>query len=155
MSKYKQSRSSVNDALQGLNKIIKNLNEDYEKYTAKPDHSAKAAFFMQSRIGELTSILLEIDEFIESSNAEVLQTAKKAAEKDETINKLITICLFHGITNINYYMSLRINDIIALSNFYDPVTKQTTHFYQTPLAFMPNSPIKADKQLTELFKPRA
>ena len=110
---FNQNRLKLVDAITQLQNQITNLKEDLQRYQVKPNASEKFVFFKQQQIKVLENVAETFTESMESNNQTFQSNQKDIARLNTDVFKLQGICLYHGIIDINRYMRMEKNKLIA------------------------------------------
>ncbi len=112
ISNYNTNRLRLRDALKEFEQQIQSLTEDLERYRQKENASEKYIFYKQQQIGSLKNTIEIFIEFQENSTMQLIENSKEISKLNTRIFKLEGVCLYHGISNLNYYLRMRTNALI-------------------------------------------
>jgi chromosome segregation ATPase len=96
---------NIADAITQLENQINALQEDLTRYKTRIDASEKFVFFKQQQIEILKTSKAGIIDFIETTNAQILQQQKEIGKLKNQKFKLEGICFLHGISNVLSYLN--------------------------------------------------
>jgi hypothetical protein len=128
---FNQNRLKLVDAITQLQNQITNLKEDLQRYQDRPTASEKYVFFKQQQIKVLENVAETFTENMESNNQAFQDNQKEIAKLNTDVFKLQGICLYHGIIDINRYMRIEKNKLIAYVQ-----TAFKEKWYQIPFGIM-------------------
>lgn len=100
------------EIIESLCKLYDVLCEDRDRYFFKKKEHDFIYKQLDNKCIELSNIIDLVRES-EEKNKELINKLKKSIElKNEEIEKLIGVCLFHGINDLDYYMKFKLSHII-------------------------------------------
>lgn len=123
---YHKKRLELSDALNEFKKQIEVLVKDLENYKLNPKANEKYIYFKNQQILSLKSILETFNDFQDTSNGQILSYEKEIGKLNNKVFKLEAVCLYHGITDLDYFMRMT-NDVIIsnVKRCYDENWRQT------------------------------
>lgn len=112
MQNFNNNRLNIFDAVEQQQKQIDSLKADLERLRANPKATDRLIFFKEQQIKVFESVIETILEY-SVINDEIFSDQQKqiAKLKDENF-KLIGVCMYHGISDLNYYLRMKTNALI-------------------------------------------
>jgi hypothetical protein len=123
---FNNERLKLVDAITQFENQIINLQEDLLHYSNRTDASEKYIFLKQQQIKVLSSVIETLTEYSENTNQIYSANQKEIAKLKNEVFKLQGVCIFHGISNFNYYLRMKTNALIlTVKNAFNEGYRQT------------------------------